>query len=233
MKLLNIETSTRAFGLAVSDGVKVIKSRKVIIKKVLSSSIIPSIDKILKESKLKLKDIDVFVIGLGPGSFTSLRVGLSTVKGLAFALEKPIIGIPSMDVIARGLLKNIEPGTQICVVSDAKRNLVYGAIYENAGGELKRKSEYLLTPLEDLLGRIDGDTVFTGDAISLYQKKITDFFKTGKKDIKVSFAAEKFWYPQAKYLAVLAEGPLRRKRFNDLDKIVPLYLYPENCQVQR
>ena len=113
MKLLAIETSTNRFSLAVSEGGEILKSRTLILDKVLSSSIIPSIEKILKESKINLKDIDAFVVGLGPGSFTSLRVGLATIKGLAFATGKPLVGVPSLDAIALNIFACIKKGRQI------------------------------------------------------------------------------------------------------------------------
>ncbi len=227
MKLLAIETSTKRFSLTVSNGAKILKSRSLVLNKVLSSSIIPAIEKILKEAKMKLKDIDGFVVGLGPGSFTSLRVGLATIKGLAFATEKPIIGIPSLDAISAGFLKQTKDNDQICVLLDARRNLVYACLYENAAGTLKRKSEYLLTSLADLLGRIEKDTIFVGDGITLYQDEIKKF---GHK-VKFTFAPAKYWHPEAKQLVVLAQERCQKQKFDNLDKLVPLYLYPEDCQV--
>lgn len=229
MKTLAIETSAKQFSLAVSDGDKVIKSRKMVLNQVLSDSIVPAIEKVLKDAKVSLAKLDVLVVGLGPGSFTSLRVGLSTVKGLAFAAGKPVIGIPSLDAVA---LNVGETPLQICVIADAKRNLVYAAFYENKQGSLKRKSEYLLTPLADLLGRIEVDTVFVGDALKLYQLNIESYF-SNKKKLKIEFAPESQAHPDAKGLLVLAQEDLKKKKFANIDKLVPLYLYPEDCQVQK
>jgi len=230
MKILSIETSAKQFSLAVCDGDKVIKSRTKVLDQVLSDSIVPAIDRILKDAKLSLAKIDALVVGLGPGSFTSLRVGLSTVKGLAFATGKPVIGIPSLDAVAL----NVGPqAAQICVISDAKRNMVYSAIYENKKGNLKRRSEYLLTPLPDLLDRIENNTIFVGDAVKLFQPNIELYFATANKKVNIEFAPETQAHPSAQNLNILAQGDLKKKKFANINKLVPLYLYPEDCQVQK
>ena len=92
--ILNLDTSSKKFILAVSNGEKVLASSQTKPGKVLSDSIIPLVDKILKKAGVKLKGLNAFAIGLGPGSFTSLRVGVSTVKALSLATGKPVIGIP-------------------------------------------------------------------------------------------------------------------------------------------
>src|SRR3989338_9976041 len=103
MNILALDTSTKQFSLAVSVKGKIVAQRNIVLKKVLSSSIIPTIDQMLKRLKMTFKDIDGFVVALGPGSFTSLRVGLSTVKAFALATAKPVLGIPSLDALAQGV----------------------------------------------------------------------------------------------------------------------------------
>lgn len=230
MKTLAIEASAKQFSLAVSDGERILKSRTMVLDKILSDSIVPAIEKILKDSKLTLAKIDALVVGLGPGSFTSLRVGLSTVKGLAFAANKPIIGISSLDAVAFNVGST---ASQICVISDARRNMVYAALYENKKGILKRKSEYLLTALPDLLDRITTHTIFVGDAVKVYQPNIELYSSTKDTKSEIDFAPESQAHPDAKGLIALAQSDLKKKKFANLDKLVPLYLYPEDCQVQK
>lgn len=226
MNILAIETSTKNFSLAVAKDAKKIIQRSIRLKGVLSTSIIPAIEGILKRSDLSLNDLDGLAVGLGPGSFTSLRVGLSTVKGLAFALGKPVVGIPSLDVLAMNL-KN-PPVRQICVLCDAKRNLVYACFYHKIGDSLFKKSAYLLIGIEELLGKIKADTVFIGDAIPLFKEKILK-----AAGDRVFFADVKDWYPQAKELVSLSRDRFQKRKFNPLDNLVPLYLYPKDCQVSR
>jgi tRNA threonylcarbamoyladenosine biosynthesis protein TsaB len=236
MKILTLETSTRQFSLAISEADKVLGQRNVRLKKVLSSSIIPGIDQLLKRVKLTFKDIDGFAIGLGPGSFTSLRVGLATVKGFALATGKPVVGIPSLDALARNV-KNQECD-QICTLVDARRNMVYAAIYEKTG--FKRISEYMLTSLDKVLDQVHGKTLFIGDGLSLYQEAIIEAYKAAAKKRKTScqalFAKEKLWFPQAAELATIANKRFEQSsnsNFDSIDKLVPLYLYPEDCQVAK
>ena len=230
MNLLALDTSSKHFSLAVAKDGKALHSRGIFLKKVLSDSIMPAIQGILKKAGLTLAKLDGFAVGLGPGSFTSLRVGLATVKGLAFALKKPVVGIPSLDVLAL----NLAGDGQICVVCDAKRNMVYACLYQKKGDALKRKSKYLLADIKDVLsasrqrGRIKGDVTFVGDGVPLLREAIEK-----AAGIKARFAGEKQMYPQARHLATLALKRFEAKDCDAAETLVPLYLYPEDCQVQK
>ena len=224
MNLLAIDTSTKHFSLAVAGDGKVLRYRSIFLKKVLSDSIMPAIEGILKKSGLTLAKIDGFTVGLGPGSFTSLRVGLATVKGLAFATRKSVVGIPSLDVLAM----NVKDDGQVCAVCDAKRNMVYACLYQKKGDALKRKSKYLLADIKDVLKQIKGEVIFVGDGVPLFRETIE---KTA--GVKARFAGEKQMYPRAKHLVTLALKRFEAKDYDSAESIVPLYLYPEDCQVAR
>ncbi|HLD70104.1 MAG TPA: tRNA (adenosine(37)-N6)-threonylcarbamoyltransferase complex dimerization subunit type 1 TsaB [Candidatus Omnitrophota bacterium] len=228
MKILSLETSTKTFSLALNSDQKILASRHFKLTKVLSSSIIPAIDGILKKGKMALKGLDGFAVGLGPGSFTSLRVGLSTVKGLAFVTGKPVVGISSLDVLAMNA--PLEVDVPICVVCDARRNLVYSCLYRRSKNGIERTSEYLLMEIDEVLNKIKGPAFFVGDGIGLYKEKI---LAARPESFQTLLAKEKDWYPKASHLAQLAYPRFLKKKFDAVDKIVPLYLYPEDCQIQR
>jgi tRNA threonylcarbamoyladenosine biosynthesis protein TsaB len=221
MKILSVDTSTKNFSLSIAQDEKIIASLDVILKDVLSDSIIPNIRTLLKKAKATIESIDGYAIGLGPGSFTSLRVGLSTVKGLAFSLHKPIVGVSSLDIIAAA----VKEEKDIAVVCDARRDLIYAALYKKKGSNISLANDYLLTDIDSFLKKVKKDTIFTGDGIKLYKDKIRGLGK------KITFAPETFWYPQAKYLSPLALKHFKEKKVSNMDSLVPLYLYPENCQV--
>lgn len=227
MRILALETSGKKFSLAVAQGDKILKARTTVLKKVLSSSIIPAVGAILKSARLTLSDIDGIAVGLGPGSFTSLRVGLSTAKGLAYAAGKPLVGIPSLDVLAMNGLKGRAP--QICAVTDARRQLVYAALYRKDEGGLKHNGEHRLLRPGELLENITSDTLFIGDGVPF----IKEHLKAMKPDFKAVFASERDWHPSAKWLAKLAARRFEERKFDDIDRLVPLYLYAEDCQVQK
>ncbi len=225
MNLLSIDTSTKRLSLAVSKEEKILKYRNVTLNRRLSSSIMPSIQEILDKSKMPLARLDGFAVGLGPGSFTSLRVGLSTIKGLAFAVHKPVVGVPSLDVLAMNVP---EENARICTLCDAKRDLVYACLYDKKGMNLKRNSEYLLTDIQDVLRRIKGDVTFIGDGLALYKRDIDK-----AKGITPKFLDKGNIFPQARSLAYLAWQRFMKKKFDNIDQLVPLYLYPDHCQIKK
>lgn len=222
MNLLALDTSSKHFSLAVVKDGKTLCYRSIVLKKVLSDSIMPAIQGILKKAGLTLAKIDGFAVGLGPGSFTSLRVGLATVKGLAFATGKPVVGIPSLDV----LVLNVQGDGHVCAVCDAKRNMVYACLYEKKGTVIKKKSKYLLTNIADVLKRIKGGVTFVGDGVPLFREAIEKALGT-----KARFAGGKQTYPQARHLAALALERFKARKYDAAESLVPLYLYPQDCQV--
>ena len=251
MKILSLESSTKHFSLAVSREDCLLASKNIFLKKVLSHSIIPGISQVLKKSNVKFNQLDGFAVGLGPGSFTSLRVGLATVKGIAFASKKPVVGISSLDILAMNVELSMEfcnaqsrfsplekiggmkadSPAKICTIADAKRNLVYGCLYEKKRGELKRKSKYMLVGINEWLDQVKGQIFFIGDGIKLYRDTIEHTSKRGT--FTPIFVEEKFWYPQAIQLALLAFKRFQKGKIDPIDRLVPLYLYPEDCQVRK
>ena len=216
MYFVSFETSTKIFSVALSRDEKVLRYRNLKSASVLEDSILPTLDKMLDSAGIKFSQLDGFAIALGPGSFTSLRVGLSTVKAFAMATGRPVVGIPTLDIIANGV--NEAVCDEICVINDARRDKVYACFYDPKG---LRKSDYLLTSLEDVLEKARGKTLFVGDAVGLYRNSISKFL----------FAEEKYWYPQAKVMAALAYERFREKLYDDAASLLPLYLYPQDCQV--
>jgi len=224
MNLLSMDTSTKRLSLAVSRDEDVIKFRNMELKRPLSSSIMPGIKKILSDARMSLEKIDGFAIGLGPGSFTSLRVGLSTVKGLAFALRKPVVGIPSLDILAMNVPEN---HAQICALCDAKRHLAYACVFDKREGILRKKTGYLLASVQDVLKKIKGDVLFVGDGIEMFRSDILQV-----KDIRPKFADPEYAFPSARALAFLALMRFREGKCDHIDRLIPLYLYPDHCQIK-
>ena len=224
MNLLCIDTSTKNLSLAVSKNGKVLKFRNTKLNRPLDRSIMPSIKKILDSAGMPIKKLDGFAVGLGPGSFTSLRVGLSTIKGLAFAVCKPVVGVSSLDLLAM----NVRDNAQVCTLCDARRNLVYACLYEKKGTALKRKSDYLLTNIHDALKQVKGATVFIGDGLKLYRDDIKKV-----KTITPQFADEKDVFPRARHLVPLVAERIKKGKWDPVDKLIPLYLYPDHCQIKK
>lgn len=223
MNLLCIDTSTENLSLSISRDEKILKFRNAKLNRPLDLSIMPSIKKILDNAGMPMNRLDGFAVGLGPGSFTSLRVGLSTVKGLAYGTHKPVVGVPSLDILAM----NARGSAQICTLRDARRNLVYACLYKKEGSSLKRKSGYFLANIQDVLKQVKGEVTFIGDGLKLYKDDIKKV-----KGITPKFTDEKYIFPQARHLVPLVLKQLKEGKGDNIDKMIPLYLYPDHCQIK-
>jgi len=231
MYFLSFETSSKVFSLALNKDEKILRYRNIKSALVLEDTIVPTVDKMLDAAGVLFEEIDGFAIALGPGSFTSLRVGLATIKAFAMSTGKPVVGIPTLDIIASGV--NLDGNDEICVINDARRGKVYACLYSSKG----RVSEYLLTSLDDVLTKVHGKTLFVGDALGIYRKDIEAAYKKyNSKETsacKCLFAEEKWWHPQGKVMAALAYERFVNKTFDDAARLLPLYLYPQDCQVSQ
>jgi tRNA threonylcarbamoyladenosine biosynthesis protein TsaB len=223
LKILGIDTSSKFLNIALSEDKDIIKEESYLLDRKHASQLVPKIMGILKRSKVPVKNIGAFIIGIGPGSFTGLRIGVSAIKGFNIASGKPCVGVASMDSIACNAKENDK---DIVPIIDARRGQVYSAIYRRKGGRIIRKSEYLLMPVEKLMEKIKGDAVFLGDGISLYKENIE---KLNKNAI---FLEENCWYPKAGNLIKLGFSRIRKSKKPGLGKLIPIYLYPEDCQVK-
>ena len=224
MLILGIDTSTKYLGLALSEGGRLLGELNLEVGRELSDKLISTLNNFLKKHKKDIIDIKGFSVGIGPGSFTGLRIGISTIKGFALAQNLPIVGISSLDILAEGISPK---GTQhVCSIVDARRNLVYSCMYTKSP-KLQRLSKYQLICIDDLLKRIRSETIFAGDGIELYKDTIKR--KLGRKAI---FASPEFWYPKADNLLALSCDKFKKRQTQDVHKLLPLYLYPKECQVR-
>ena len=243
MKILYLDTSSKYLSLAVAQDNKVLSQTHRQLARKHSTQLACLIDKMLKRAGVSLKQIDGFCVSKGPGSFTGLRIGITAIKGLAYALQKPVVAIPSLDILAQNarpvMNRRLSLPFQVCPIVDARQNKVYACLYQARpvkkgfcngarNGKVIRKSGYLLLPIEELLKKLKGEVLFLGDAISLYREQIR---KT--KRIKAVFAGEKFWYPRASRAVSLALERFRKGKIDDVDSLLPLYLYPKTCQIKK
>jgi tRNA threonylcarbamoyl adenosine modification protein YeaZ len=172
---------------------------------------------------LKITDIDYFACGLGPGSFTGMRIGLATIKGLSVVKNKPIIGISTLDILA----KNAPLKDRLIVTAiDARRALIYCSSYKYEQGSLKRKSAYSLLSLDELVKKFSSRMVVLGDAVALYGDTLLTRIKNA------TVLDKDYWSPQAHNLMELALAKIKAKQFSSALTIKPIYLYPKECQIK-
>ena len=216
MIVLGIDTSSSRLSIALRDKNGLLAERSYLSANQCSAVLLPNIKSLLRELGLGLGEINGFIVSLGPGSFTGLRIGVSTIKALAFALSKPVIGIPTLDVLAENIsLVN----SQICPILDARRGEVYSCIYKSDSRQIKRLSEYLVLPVRDLLKILKSRTVFLGEGLFKYR----DLIKRLNKGLSL-FAPQEDWFPQASVLTRLGLDRLLAKNIDSCYDLTPLYL---------
>ncbi|MCX5708862.1 MAG: tRNA (adenosine(37)-N6)-threonylcarbamoyltransferase complex dimerization subunit type 1 TsaB [Candidatus Omnitrophica bacterium] len=231
MKILCVDTSTRSLCLGVSDSDKVYEYELELGTRI-SALLVPTIKRVLESLGWKISVIDYFCAGIGPGSFTGIRVGLSTLKALSWSLNKPLVGIPSLDILAQNA---ISKAVFIIPVIDAKRGLVYSSIYKVQAQELKRVSGYLLSNPGDLVQKIREkipakafkDSVMLGDGLNICCKECS----AGLKGMK--FLDKDYWRLEGRHLIELAKLFIQDKKSRNAFGVEPLYLYPKECQIRQ
>ncbi len=174
MKILALDTTGLVASVALVDENKTIAEFTTNYKKTHSQTIMPMIEQLKNMVELDLSTVDYIACASGPGSFTGLRIGAATAKGLAHGLDKKIIPVPTLD----GLAYNLPECNKLIVpIMDARRNQVYSAIYSNMEG-FERISDYMACDINELLNMVserDENAVFLGDGVPVFKDIITEF----------------------------------------------------------
>lgn len=222
MKILGIDTTTKFICLGLYVDGRFYEYNLQVGRR-LSELLVPTIQRVVSAVGLKIADIDYFTCGLGPGSFTGMRIGLATAKGLSAVRAKPVIGISSLDILAKNVLVK---DSLIVVANDAGRGLIYCSSYNFEHGVLRRKSEYALLTLDEFIKKFNKKPIILGSAISLYKEKLLS--------IKGSKVLDKdYWFLKAHNLIDLALSKIKARQFSSAITIKPIYLYPKECQIRR
>ena len=150
MKILALETSAKAVSAAVTENGKVLCSGYQDTGLTHSRTLMPIVEHILKNTGLTVADLDAIAVAAGPGSFTGIRIGVSAVKGLAWAAEKPAVGVSTLEAMAYNGLAAGE-GALVCCCMDARRSQIYHALFEIRGGKPERLMPDRAIAIEALL----------------------------------------------------------------------------------
>lgn len=177
MKLLVLESSGLVASVALMEEEKMIGEYTVNFKKTHSQTLLPMVDELVKNIGIDLKELDGIAISNGPGSFTGLRIGSATAKGLAQALNIPIVPVSTLEALAANLF-----GTKgiICPMMDARRNQVYTGLYGYEGNRLITYEKPDSLPVTEILEKINqnGESViFLGDGVPVYKNQIEEIVK--------------------------------------------------------
>ena len=238
MKVLAIDSSGMTATVAVVEDTQTIAEYTVNFKKTHSQTLLPMIDTMGKMIELDLKSIDAIAVAGGPGSFTGLRIGSATAKGLGLALEKPLIHVPTVDGLAYNLY-----GCQdiICPIMDARRKQVYTGMYTFARRELEgsKETELVLdvleaqnaSPIDELIERLNihgRPVVFLGDGVPVYQDVIKE-----KMRVPFSFAPASANRQRAAVVGALGIQYYKEGKFETAMEHQPDYLRVSQAERER
>ena len=200
MKLLALDSSGLVASVAILDGETLVAEYTLNYKKTHSQTLLPMLDEIVKMTQTELSEMDAIAVAAGPGSFTGLRIGSATAKGLGLALNKPIISVPTLEGIACNFY-----GTDaiICPMMDARRKQVYTGIYRFEDHELVTVSAQKAIAVEELIQELNalGEAVtFLGDGVTVYQEMLKE-----NMQVPYSFAPAHLNKQRAGAVGALAE----------------------------
>ena len=203
MKILALDSSGLVAGVAILEDENCIAEYTINYKKTHSQTLLPMLDEVSKMVELDLNSIDAIAVAAGPGSFTGLRIGSATAKGLGLALNKPLIGIPTVDGLAYNLY-----GTDkvVCPLMDARRNQTYTGLYEF----IKKENRYELNVIEkqcavaleeiiDKINELGREVIFLGDGVPVFRVQLEE-----KVKVPFSFAPASCNRQRAAALGALA-----------------------------
>ena len=180
MKILALDSSGLVASVAIVSDDDLIGEYTVNYKKTHSQTLLPMLDEVAKMVELDLSTIDVIAVSAGPGSFTGLRIGSATAKGLGLALKKPLVSVPTLEGIAYNFCGSEKV---ICPMMDARRSQVYTGIYEFQGNTLKVLEDQMAVPVEEALEKLNQtgrEVILAGDGVPVYLELI-------EKNLKVPY----------------------------------------------
>jgi len=218
MKILSLDSATESATCAVLEDDRLLGEITFNYEKQHSVILMPIIDTLLKSLKLTINSLDGFVVSKGPGSFTGLRIGTATIKGLSQGTGKPFVGVSSLDALAYNLAYT---SGIICPILDALRGNVYTALYKFVDTKLNIISEYMVISIDDLISLLNkqGQSVcFIGDAVPKFKERLS----TDLKDSK--FAPTHLNLVKSSSLGELGLNLLKSGVSDDLYTFAPFYL---------
>lgn len=218
MKILSLDSATESATCAIIEDKRLLGEITFNYKKQHSVILMNMIDYLLKNLNLKISDIDGFVVSKGPGSFTGLRIGAATIKGLSQGTEKPFISVSSLDALAYNLAYT---DGIICPILDALRNNVYTSIYKFNNDNLEKLMDYSpmsIDELIDILIKYNEKVTFIGDGVPKFNELLKE------KLPKVYFAPVSLNFVKASSLGELGLDLLKKGVKEDIFEFAPIYL---------
>lgn len=232
MKILALDSSSLTASVAVVEDDITIAEYTVNYKKTHSQTLLPMLDEIVKMTEQNLQDVDAIALAAGPGSFTGLRIGSATVKGLAEALNKPVVSVPTVDGLAGNLY-----GTDkvVCPLMDARRNQTYTGLYEfvkkDDAYEMHCIKEQCAVDLSEILAAVNElgrEVIFLGDGIPVFKESIKQ-----QVSVPFSFAPNTCNRQRAAVIGWLGMQMFKQGRYETAVSHAPEYLRLSQAERER
>ncbi len=223
MHILGIDTATMTGSIAISTEDRLIAESTLHSKTTHAERLLSTIDHTLGFAAMTIHDIDGIAVALGPGSFTGLRIGMTTAKSIAYSIQKPIVAIPSLDALATQYLHTT---LLICPILDARKKEVYTAFYRNSGADVCRISDYAVITPENLVKDIQEPVLFLGDGVIPYCEQLQSLLGD-----HAMFADSAHILPRASLIAKLGSDRLLAGDFDDCLALTPLYIRKSDAEM--
>mgnify|MGYP002674322748 FL=1 len=223
MLILAFESSAKAASVALCRDGQLISQYSQCSGLTHSRTLLPMAEDMLKNAELTIADVDGFAVAHGPGSFTGIRIGVSAVKGLAWASDKPCVGVSTLEALA---WNGVCAGSYVCPVMDARRSQVYNAIFEIKDGRPVRITPdrpIALSELAEDVRALGAPVLLLGDGARL----TVDYFSAN--GIAFTLAPENIRWQSAWGVAMAA----RDKSFGSADELLPVYLRLSQAERER
>jgi len=223
--ILTIETATMCGSVALMSGDHCLAEISIDTATTHSRRLIQQVDQVMRETAMAWENLDAIAISLGPGSFTGLRIGLSTAKGLCLAADLPLLGIPTLDGLARQI--TAPQGAMVLAVLDARKKEVYGAFYRcNKAGVPERAGKYVVMKPAEMAVMIEEPTILVGDGSVLYREVFRE-----QAAAPLIFAPIQTFFPRAATIGLLGAELFATGDFVDPATVIPFYVRPSEAEL--
>lgn len=219
MKILSVETSGKVCSVALTEDNNLIEEELIEDENTHSVKLMPLVDKLLKKTSINIKDIDLFACDIGPGSFTGIRIGVSTIKAFLDVTNKKAIGVTSLEILAQ----NVKEDGIVCSLIDAKNKNVYCGMFEKKQEDLEQIEDLKFDNIDNIINsakNINKKIFFVGDGSTTYKDMIECELENAKvlEDGKLN----------AKNIGIIAFR--KKEQAVDTHNLKPLYLRASNAE---
>lgn len=228
MKILGIDSSGLVATVAIQSDDILVGEYTIHNKKTHSQTLLPMIQDMLRMAEVPVEELDAIAVAAGPGSFTGLRIGAATAKGLGQALNIPLVAVPSLEGLAYNLAG---ADALVCPIMDARRNQAYYGIYDVSGEMPVVVAEQDAAPIDTVLQKVretGREIIFVGDGVPVFANRIAE-----EEGLAYRLGADNVRYQKASSVAALGRKYMEQGKGMPAERFVPIYLRLSQAERER